>query len=306
MSDLQRALEDYIAIRRTMGFKFEHSAKLLRLRRSARARRVAGDHKRRGDLVVHYCRRSPQLVGQTAIDGPRLRSAYPGTRPRTPGAADQHIPDSCLPRHAVSLQPRRRGTADGRKSVAATNILGSNDRDGDGSSRSQGHADWGDSSTRYHRYRLGGRSADGALRQIRQVARASATSFDGRRIAHVLRAPLPTGSPSPDHRVLRVHLRRPPQLRQRAPDVSSGRPPTRTAAPLGPPYPRLHDVRHTFAVHTLLDWYRDGTDVGRRLHLLSTYLGHIDPSATYWYLSAAPELLALAAERLEAVGGELS
>jgi integrase/recombinase XerD len=70
--------------------------------------------------------------------------------------------------------------------------------------------------------------------------------------------------------------------------------------------PRLHDLRHTFAVRTLLDWYRDGADVGRRLQLLSTYLGHIDPSATYWYLSAAPELLALAAERLEPVDGELS
>ena len=70
--------------------------------------------------------------------------------------------------------------------------------------------------------------------------------------------------------------------------------------------PRLHDLRHTFAVRTLLDWYRDGADVSRRLHLLSTYLGHIDPSATYWYLSAAPELLALAAERLESLDGELS
>jgi len=69
--------------------------------------------------------------------------------------------------------------------------------------------------------------------------------------------------------------------------------------------PRLHDLRHTFAVRTLLGWYRDGGDVGRRLHLLSTYLGHADPAATYWYLSAAPELLGLAAERLEPVG-ELS
>jgi integrase len=69
--------------------------------------------------------------------------------------------------------------------------------------------------------------------------------------------------------------------------------------------PRLHDLRHTFAVHTLLDWYRDGGDVRQRLHLLSTYLGHIDPAATYWYLSGAPELLALAAERLEAETGEL-
>ena len=62
---------------------------------------------------------------------------------------------------------------------------------------------------------------------------------------------------------------------------------------------RIHDVRHSLAVHTLLGWYRDGGDVAARMPLLSTYLGHVDPAATYWYLSAAPELLALAAERLE-------
>ena len=63
--------------------------------------------------------------------------------------------------------------------------------------------------------------------------------------------------------------------------------------------PRLHDARHTFAVTTLLGWYRDGGDVQARLPLLSTWLGHADPRHTYWYLSAAPELLALAAQRLE-------
>ncbi len=67
--------------------------------------------------------------------------------------------------------------------------------------------------------------------------------------------------------------------------------------------PRIHDLRHSFAVKTLLGWYRDGGDVAARMPLLSTYLGHVDPVATYWYLSAAPELLALAAERLEIVSG---
>ncbi|MDA8400395.1 MAG: tyrosine-type recombinase/integrase [Candidatus Dormibacteria bacterium] len=64
------------------------------------------------------------------------------------------------------------------------------------------------------------------------------------------------------------------------------------------PQPKLHGLRHTFAVNTLLDWYRDGDDVAVRMPLLSTYLGHVDPAATYWYLSAVPELLALAAQRL--------
>ena len=63
--------------------------------------------------------------------------------------------------------------------------------------------------------------------------------------------------------------------------------------------PRLHDIRHGYAVRTLLDAYRDGADPGARLALLSTYLGHVDPGQTYWYLSAAPELLQLASARLE-------
>jgi integrase/recombinase XerD len=66
-----------------------------------------------------------------------------------------------------------------------------------------------------------------------------------------------------------------------------------------PTRPRVHDLRHTFAVRTLLAWYRAGEDVEARAPALSTYLGHRDPRSTYWYLSAAPELLALAAGRLE-------
>lgn len=62
--------------------------------------------------------------------------------------------------------------------------------------------------------------------------------------------------------------------------------------------PRMTDLRHSFAVNTLLDAYRAGGDVGERLPLLSTYLGHTEPANTYWYLHAAPELMALAAERL--------
>lgn len=62
--------------------------------------------------------------------------------------------------------------------------------------------------------------------------------------------------------------------------------------------PRIHDLRHSFAVSTIADDYRAG-DPGSRLAILSTYLGHADPGDTYWYLSAAPELLGQAGERLE-------
>lgn len=62
--------------------------------------------------------------------------------------------------------------------------------------------------------------------------------------------------------------------------------------------PRMHDLRHTFAVTTLLGWYRTGADVAGLLPRLSTYLGHTNPANTYWYLTAIPELLAHAARLL--------
>jgi integrase len=68
-----------------------------------------------------------------------------------------------------------------------------------------------------------------------------------------------------------------------------------------PSRPRLHDLRHTFAVTTLVRWYRAGVDVEVRLPALSTYLGHVAPSSTYWYLTATPELLQLAHRRAQRV-----
>ena len=70
--------------------------------------------------------------------------------------------------------------------------------------------------------------------------------------------------------------------------------------------PRVHDLRHRFAVQTLLDWYRDGVDVQPRLPLLSTYMGHTHPRHTFWYLEAAPELMAIAGQKLEAAQEERS
>lgn len=62
--------------------------------------------------------------------------------------------------------------------------------------------------------------------------------------------------------------------------------------------PRLHDMRHRFAVRTLIDWYRAGLDVEREIPKLATYLGHVHVHDTYWYLEGVAELLALASERL--------
>ena len=62
---------------------------------------------------------------------------------------------------------------------------------------------------------------------------------------------------------------------------------------------RYRNKRHRFAVCTLLDAYRQGHNPAARIALLATYLGHLDPKYTYWYLSAAPELMQVAADRLE-------
>jgi integrase len=70
--------------------------------------------------------------------------------------------------------------------------------------------------------------------------------------------------------------------------------------------PRIHDMRHNLAINTMIRWYREGLDVEKHLPILSTYLGHVNPSNTYWYLSSVPELMVLAAQRLEKKTGRLS
>jgi integrase len=67
--------------------------------------------------------------------------------------------------------------------------------------------------------------------------------------------------------------------------------------------PRIHDLRHGFAIRTLLGWYRAGVDVERRLPVLATYLGHRHVADTYWYLSGVPELFRLVARRLDGSPG---
>ncbi|MFI6368825.1 tyrosine-type recombinase/integrase [Nocardia sp. NPDC050630] len=62
--------------------------------------------------------------------------------------------------------------------------------------------------------------------------------------------------------------------------------------------PVLTSLRHSFAVATLISWYHDGVDIDAHMPLLSTWMGHVDPADTYWYISATPELLALATERM--------
>jgi integrase/recombinase XerD len=93
------------------------------------------------------------------------------------------------------------------------------------------------------------------------------------------------GTPIPVTQVNRVFLTISRQIGLRAPNARRG--------------PRLHDMRHRFAVETLLRWYRQGEQPDRLLPVLATYLGHTHVSGTYWYLSSTPELMQAAGQRLE-------
>lgn len=64
-------------------------------------------------------------------------------------------------------------------------------------------------------------------------------------------------------------------------------------------HPRIHDLRHGFAVRTLIQWHRSGIDINGRMPVLSAFLGHVNPAGTFWYLSAVPELMELASARLD-------
>jgi integrase len=62
--------------------------------------------------------------------------------------------------------------------------------------------------------------------------------------------------------------------------------------------PRIHDLRHRFTISTLLAWHQAGMQPGNQMAVLATYLGHVHPASTYWYLTATPELMELVAARL--------
>ena len=68
--------------------------------------------------------------------------------------------------------------------------------------------------------------------------------------------------------------------------------------------PRVHDLRHTFACHRLLEWYRENVDVEHAILALSTYMGHTAVACTYWYLTGVPELLAIGAARFQQFAGD--
>ena len=304
MTHLQKAVEDYVAIRRSMGFKFEDAAKLL----ASFVRRLEADgsHRITSAAAVPWAQ---DAGGHPNWWGKRL-SLVRGSARYLTGIEPGHEvpPDGLFPTRPHRATPHLYSDEDiARLLVAARSLRSlswartmetligllavSGMRIGEVIRLERSDIDWSEGLLTVRSSKFG-KSREVVLHPSTLTALRAYDDERRRRGSRLRTSALFVSILGGPLRYDSVHA----TFHRLVRDLG----PQRTSAHHGP---RLHDLRHTFAVRTLLDWYRDGADVGRRMHLLSTYLGHADPAATYWYLSAPPALLALAAERLEPVNG---
>lgn len=153
-----------------------------------------------------------------------------------------------------------------------------------------------------------------------KVIRIESTKFHKSRIV-----PLPTSVADEMHRYLALRQRQTGQQESDAFLFWSNRPPPKTTAfngqvlalnwrvlcratrvlnQRGEP-PRLHDLRHSFAVEALNRWYRQGIDPQSKLQQLATYLGHVSPASTHHYLRLSPELGQAASQRFHGYAAQV-
>ena len=302
MSPLREALAEYLAVRRALGYKLERTEKLLSpVPGLSRRQGQRPDHRRARARVGDAPRRRAALARDAAGGGPRVRALPARSRSRVEVPAAELLPDQSAPRDPVPLHRRADPGVDRRppstlrtahQTATFQTLFGllavtgmrigeaiALDRDG---------------------LRRRRRRADRPQREVREVPRAAAAPDHDQRADALPASPRPPPARGTDRGAA--------GLERRAPGCWSGtcRPPSGRCEPARGSCRarrragrRLHDMRHSFAVNTLLDAYRTDGDAGSRWRLLSTYLGHVDPGKTYWYLHAAPELIALAGGRLE-------
>jgi integrase/recombinase XerD len=297
MTALTQHLEDYLAIRRGLGFKLATEHRMLR--RFVAFLDDAGEPTITVELGDAPDRSRPRLPGPADARGPRLCALHARDRPGDGGPAACAVADAQAPPDSAHLHRRAGRRDDGLRTDAAAAAAWSDAGDAIGLLACTGIRD-------SEAFALDRADIDRANRLLRirdtkygksrevlihDTTLATLDAYLARR--DHLRAGgdrtyvfVSCWGARLSHRSVHRSFE---QVRQ-----ASGV--TRSASGRRP---RLHDFRHTFAVNTLLGWYRGGENVAAKLPLLSTYLGHVDPAATYWYLSAVPELLALAADRLE-------
>jgi integrase len=299
MSGLRQAVEDYLSVRRSLGFKLESHPRLL------------------ADFVVHLeaagattvnTRLAVAWATQPADGDPawwsqrlgivrgfarHLQAFEPDTEvPPTgllPRRSYRPTPYLYLPEEITALMTAARGMADPLRAATFETVIGliaaCGLRPGEALRLDRDDIDWAEGLMRINNTKFN------KSREV--VAHPSTLDALGRYAA--VRDGLCPGLKSPSFFVSKAGTR---LIHANVDNTFAAI--TRRAGlprPGAARSPRLHDLRHFFAVATVASWYRAGLDVDAHLPLLSTHLGHADPANSYWYLSATPELLALAATR---------
>jgi integrase/recombinase XerD len=305
MTNLARAVEDYVSLRRSLGFKLERHPRLLA--DFIAFAEAAGATTVTVTLAVAWAtqpaERDPvwwsQRLGIVRGFASYLRAFDPDTEvPPThllPRRSYRPEPYIYLPEEVTALMAAARAMTNPLRAATFETLIGliasSGLRPGEALRFERDDLDWSQClidirNTKFNKHRqvplhsstVAALAAYAKIRDQICPCPSSATFFVstiGTRLVHT----------SADNTFARIATR-------------AGLPRPGTARP-----PRLHDLRHFLAVSTVASWYRAGLDVNTHLPLLSTYLGHADPANSYWYLSATPELLALAAGRRDQFRG---
>lgn len=305
MTRLRRSLDDYLALRRSLGYKLESVAPALAgfvafaedsgadtvtvalavawAKLPATTSRIWVAH--RLSMVRGFARYLQTIDAATEIPPADLLPAG-HYRPAAPYLYSDADVVALMAAARTLSPPLRAATLETLIGLLAATGL----RIGEALRLNRGDVDW------THRLLVVRDSKHGRSRQVpcHPTTIEALRAYDTRRVRL---CPAPSSSPSLFVSTRGTRLRHSSVypafhrlLRQAGLDDTQGSSPRR---------PRVHDLRHSFAVDTQRRWYRDGDDVEVRMPLLSTYLGHVKPANTYWYLSAAPELMTLAAQRLE-------
>ena len=286
---LREELADYLALRRALGYRLARPEKLLgqfldHLERAGEARITVA-------AALDWARLPAggelELVGLPAVGGARVRHLPARPGPGARGAGRGAAAAAAAPRQPVPVFRRRHRRADRGHRLAAHPAATGHVRHADrvaGGDRDPGRRS---DRARPRRRRPRRRAAGGPSRQVRQDPGTGPAPHDRRRAAPLPAAARPARPGRPAHR--RCSCPRPGPGCSTATSTTpstawSAWPGSRPRS--GSCRPRIHDLRHSFAVAAMLDAYAAGQDGQTRLTLLSTWLGHVHPASTYWYLSA--------------------
>ena len=299
MTDLRRAVDDYIALRRSLGFKLGSHPRLLA--DFVAYVEAAGAEAITIELAVSWAAQPSdgnpgwwsQRLGVVRGFAAHLRAFDPGTEVPPVGLLPRRSyrpePYVYLPAEVTALMVSARAMPDPLRAATVETLIGliasCGLRPGEALSLERNDVDWTEAmldirNAKFNKHRqvpvhpstLDALAAYAQVRDRSCPRPASATLFVSKAGTRLIHADV-------DRTFAAIATR-------------AGLPRPGSAHP-----PRLHGLRHFFAISTVVSWYRAGLDINAQLPLLSTVMGHADPANSYWYLSATPELLALAASR---------